>query len=120
MEVSAKMLNTEKPGQDFPILSGPGIKGAAVRAIIPFVSHLMDQLDDGTKQRRRRNLMFQGLLAFYRIVETSGTLFSACQLSDLQQSVHTIMINYAYMVNYHRREAHFVVTSFSRCIICSI
>ena len=86
---------------NFPMLSGPGIKGATCRALAPFVSTLAGELAAGDAVKTRRSLMMQGLLMVYSVLESSELCMCAANVEHLGAAMHQFLINYSYLASWH-------------------
>lgn len=88
---------------EYPMLAGPGVKGAAVRAMIPWAANLAADLRDGSKTKERRHQMMQGLVSFYRIVEGHSFFLSEAAVAELDVALHRLLSNYCYLADLHMR-----------------
>ena len=77
------------------MLSGAGIKGATVKALVPFVLDLARSLDDGTDRKHSRRLMMDGLADFYNVMLASDVFLTETQLRALDDSVYQRLANYS-------------------------
>jgi hypothetical protein len=102
VEISLKMLHAESLAE-FPMMMGAGVKGACIRALVPWLAMLARSLLDGTRVKLRRSMMIDALVEMYSLVETCGFFFTEAQLTALDASVYTILSNYAYLADHHLR-----------------
>ena len=78
----------------YPQLSGPSIKGASTRALVPFVKQLAAQCVDGSKLRARRFDMISALDEWYETLYSGGLFLTAEQQQKMGDIVHKQLINY--------------------------
>ena len=99
LELSMKVLSAESL-VTFPMLSGPGVKGATVRALVPFVAEVAAELQDGSRRQHRRHLMMTGLMDWYRLTDSSVTFLSVADQAEVREAVHRFLLNYQYVANW--------------------
>ena len=83
--------------QEFPVLSGPGVKGANTKTLIPWLTRLTAQLNDDTSVKRRRFLMMKSLHDYMCITSSAGTFLTALERTAIKKAVHEHLINYTYL-----------------------
>lgn len=100
IELSMKVIGGETHG-DYPILAGAGIKGASIRALVPWAAGLASELSAGSRVKMRRAKIWTALLSIYRVLETGGMFLDAGALTELRGAIHELVINYVYVARHH-------------------
>jgi hypothetical protein len=99
LELTAKIISTDL--SEFPVLEGAGVKGATIRALVPWLTKLADDLSDDSRPKVRRKELWRGMFTVYRVLETGGLFLSAKDLADLQSAIQTVCATYAYLAHHH-------------------
>ena len=81
-------------------VQGPGIKGATIKSLVPFVAQLAHHLDDGTDLKHRRCLMVAGLRDFYNVLQGAGDFLDEQELRVLDTSVYECLANYTFLAHH--------------------
>ncbi len=101
IELNLKVLGMAKL-TEFPMLSGAGVKGAGVRAIIPWVTRLAtDMAVTGDRVKVRRQNMMEALSCFYSLCETSGMFFTDSQQVQFRECLLTFGVHYHVLAAHH-------------------
>ena len=79
------------------MLAGPGIKGATVKALVPFVAKLAEDLNDGSERKQHRYHMMKGLADYYNILASAGDLLSAAEIFRLDEAVYMCTASYVWL-----------------------
>ena len=95
-----KVLNAEKT-TEYPVLSGPAVKGATCRTLIPFIVALTHELAGESKLSVRRAWMVQGLVRVQDVLENSGLFLNTQQATELDAAVQKLLTNYHYVAARH-------------------
>ena len=95
LELTMEMLGGK--ASSFPCLSGPAVKGANVRPLLPWLVLMCREYNDGSRQHHRRVLMAEGLAAAYEITRGADLFFSEDEKDRFAEAVHKFSINYHYL-----------------------
>ena len=92
------MLNGDKLN-DFPALSGPGVKGASTRSVVPWAAALTALLNDGSTPKRRRHLMMQALADYYSLTQKANMFLTSDEVKAISACIKVHLINYTYLAS---------------------
>ena len=93
------MINAESL-TDYPQLTGPSVKAASTRALLPWAVELsasLLMLDETSEYKQRRHTMLASLLLFQRTVQTSGMFFNDSELRAVKAAIRTHLLCYQWL-----------------------
>ncbi len=91
-----KALNAEKL-TEYPGLTGPGVKAANTRALLPWAVELSLLVLDGSTYRTRRHKMLANLLLFQTTIQQAGVFLTDEQITTCQRAIRGHLIYYHWL-----------------------